>query len=145
MKAGMCTLLRKLRSDGSWSWLLLTRFKASHVCKSIRKLSNREQSWLDFSIILNTLLLHVTLLSYIDPSLSCRRLFHALIVHEFVTWKSHGLRIQSNAACLIWLAKKKKKRTKRQSNPMFSTATNLVYCACIYQLDVFLAIVPRIE
>lgn len=60
----------KIMIHTSRSWLLLTRFKAFHVCKSIHKLSNRKQSWLNFSIFLNTLnlLLHVTLLSYMIPA-----------------------------------------------------------------------------
>lgn len=106
----------KLRSISSWSWLLLTRFKAFHVCKSIRKLSNREQSWLNFSIFLNTLnlLLHVTLLSYMIPAWAANGSLRSHYVNWFIIWKSHGLKIQSNAACLIWLAKRQKKKKLRK-------------------------------
>lgn len=98
----------KIMIHTSRSWLLLTRFKAFHVCKSIHKLSNRKQSWLNFSIFLNTLnlLLHVTLLSYMIPAWAA----NGSLRSDYINWKSHGLKIQSNAACLIWLAKRRKEK-----------------------------------
>lgn len=77
----------KITIHSSWSWLLLTRFKAFHVCKSIRKLSNRKQSSLNFLIFLNTLnlLLHVTLLSYMIPAWAASGSLRSDYVNWFVT------------------------------------------------------------
>lgn len=79
------------------------------------KRSNRKQNWLNFSVFLNTLnlLLHVTTFItpyYPQPGLQMALIFYdnTLVVFFFARScnidKSHGLKIQSTAACLIWLA-----------------------------------------